>query len=365
MLGEKMKKKIYNIMPLIVILLLSACSSGAEKNVPVAGEEQQSTTEKSSETEYTTTEQPTEESTIPDSQQSTSDVTTESVTQPTTEEPTTTKQEIATNYIYEHISDDTDKVKAFGDVNVAEAELAELTELLKTYGSQISFKAVSVDGTKGISYNSDGEYFAASAIKAPYLLYCYQQMDAGNGTLDEEMTYTSKYYRDGTGDIKNSADGTVYTLEEIMRRVIWNSDNSGYYMCADRWGKDGYNQLMEQIGADRLKFPSHSIWVYDVRVDDFIIAWKGIYDYFETNTEHAKKFYDSTTNCKWSFFGSGIKDSTIAQKYGWTDDSYSDAGIVYGENGTYLLAVFTNSAGEDADRSFVAKIVNRINEIMD
>lgn len=342
-----------------MLLTASACSNGVERNVPAAGEEQQTVKESQSEE---TTELLNVESSTQDKEQSTEE---QYTTQQETTQQETTHQEMSTNYIYEHISDDETAVKAFGDIEVTENQLAELTELLKTYGNNISFKAVSVDGTKGISYNSNGEYFAASAIKAPYLLYCYQQMDAGNGTLDEEMVYTSKYYRDGTGEIKNSADGTVYSLEEVMRRVIWNSDNSGYYMCADRWGKDGYNQLMEQLGADRLKFSSHSIWVFDVRVTDFIIAWKGIYDYFETNTEHSKKFYDSTTNCKWSLFGGGIKDSVIAQKYGWTDESYSNAGIIYGENTTYLLAVFTDSAGEDSDRSFVNKVVSRINEIMD
>ena len=345
-----MKRKIYEFITFMLMFFMSSCSSNSSEDIAAVADEQTITTKKNSESEKITTE--------------TKEYHKEMSTESTTELPTE-QQAPEINYIYQHISTDANAVQSFGDIDVAESELAELTELLNTYSNQISFKAVSVDGTKGISYNSDGEYFAASAIKAPYLLYCYQQMDAGNGCLDEEMVYTSKYYSSGTGDIKDSADGTVYTLEEIMRRVIWNSDNSGYYMCADRWSKEGYNQLMEQIGCDRLKFPAHSIWVYDVKVDDFIIVWKSIYDYFETNTEHSKKFYDSTTNCKWSFFGSGIKDSVIAQKYGWTDEAYCDAGIIYGQNTTYILAVFTDSAGEDIDKSLVTKVVSRINTIMD
>lgn len=118
--------------------------------------------------------------------------------------------------------DDENNAVAFGDIAASEEQLKSIDELIKSYGKPVSFKAVSVDGSGGVSFNSQQTYFAASSIKAPYLLYCYKQMDNGDGTLTETMVYDSSYYKDGSGDMKNSANGTVYELSEIMRRVMWN-----------------------------------------------------------------------------------------------------------------------------------------------
>lgn len=355
-LKENTKQRLHNGKYLVCSIVLSAllmcvCVGCGDDSIPVAGDEQQSTTVESTTEESTTPEQTTEEPTTEE---------------PTTEEPTTEPPTVSgPNYIYEQLGDDTTQILTAGNVDTSDEELAALLEALTACEYRVSFKAVSIDGSKAMSYNSEEKYFPASAIKAPYLLYCYQQIDAGNGTFEEEMIYTSKYFYDGTGDVKNSEEGTVYTLHELMRRIIWNSDNSAYKMCAERWGKEGYNQLMQEIGAEQLMFPSYSIWAHDTRVGDFVIAWKSIYDYFQTETEGAKAFYDSTTNCKWNFYGGGIKNCTIAQKYGWAEEAFSNAGIIYGENETYLLVVFTDSEGVDANKREYANIVSKIHQIMD
>ena len=355
---SKLQSQKYIILALaLTVVLMCACSARVGDSVPVAGDEIPDTTGVAAPTVESTTED------ASDATQDTATVDTDSqqiATEKTTEPPTASKP----NYIYDQPLDDTNHIQTMGDVEISKEEFTALTELLAACDYRVSFKAVSIDGSRCISYNSMEEYFPASAIKAPYLLYCYKQIDSGNGALDEEMIYTSKYFREGTGEIKDSEEGTVYTLSEVMRRTIWNSDNSGYYMCADRWGKEGYNQLMEQIGADRLKFPSYSIWAHDTRVGDFIIAWKSIYDYFQTGTEGAKAFYDSTTNCKWNFFGGGIKDCVIAQKYGWADEAFSNAGIIYGKNETYLLAIFTDSEGDEADKKQYASLASMLHNIM-
>lgn len=343
------RRVMYVLITLIMsLVLICSCTNSECEDIEVAGNEKESSAE---DTTIQTQEITTDEN-------STDERETETETE-------TTSKPLPPNYIYGEVGDDTDKIVTLGDISIENDELKDLEELLKQCDYNISIKAVSMDGSKCISYNSQKEYFAASTIKAPYLLYCYQQVDAGNGTFDEEMVYTSAYYREGTGDIKDSEEGTAYTLHELMRRTIWNSDNSAYLMCNKRWGKDGYNHLMEQLGIEKLKQPNHSIWVHDVRVDDFVMVWKSIYDYFQTETEGAKAFYDSTTHCKWNFFGQGIKNCVIAQKYGWTEETFANAGIIYGENEIYILAFFTESQGDTEDKKMYGAIANEVHKLMD
>ena len=321
---------------------------------------QGNTTKETTTKETTTKEDVTQEDTTPEDTSS---------EEPTSREESTTKpnenNNDGTDYIYYQVRDDENNAVAFGDIEASEEQLKSIDELIKSYGKPVSFKAVSVDGSGGVSFNSQQTYFAASSIKAPYLLYCYKQMDNGDGTLTETMTYNSSYYKDGSGDMKNSANGTVYELSEIMRRVMWNSDNVGYNMCVSRWGRTGYNTFLESIGLSNLKLSSGSIWVYDVRAEDLVIAWKNIYDYFNSGAQHAEIFYDNCINVKWNVLGEGLPGLTIAQKYGIGYDVFCDTAIVYGKNQTYLLAIFTDSEANSKDKAFMNDLAKLINNIID
>lgn len=376
MVTHKIKNRIliFLITNIFICILLSSCNHNN------SSKDSLSTTQTAllDEDETTTTEPPSCE--FSSSETTSSDILTPeaSTSETSTHELSTSEtslSEISTSdtsisdadYIYYQIRNDHDSVVALGDVSATHEELSKLTEVVKSYDKDISFKAVSVDGTGCLSYNSDKQYFAASSIKAPYLLYCYMQLDQGNGTLHEEMIYNSSFYKDGSGDIKNSSDGTVYTLQEIMRRVMWNSDNSGYYMCINRWGTSEYNKFIEAIGCENLKISPNNIWVDNIRAEDLAIAWKHIYDYFESDAAHADVFYDSCIDYKHDFLGRGIPGYTIAQKYGIssTKNVYCDGAIVYGDNCTYILSIFTSSKGDTSDKAFIADVVSKINAIMD
>lgn len=273
----------------------------------------------------------------------------------------------ADNYIYEKVRYDSENIKVLGDLKVSQEELSYLEKIINDYGRNMSFKVVSIDGSKGLSYNNNHTFFAASAIKAPYLLYCHKQIEEGNGTLDEEMVYKSPYYKEGSGIINKSKDGTPYTLSEIMRLVFWCSDNSGYIMCTKRWGVEDYNRFLENIGCANLKLSKYNIWVDKARVEDLVIAWKSIYDYFKTDTPTAKHMYNISIDCKYSPLKSALPGYTVAQKYGTCSNHnvFCDGAIIYGKNNTYILAWSVDSANDSTDKAFVTKLTKKINEIMD
>lgn len=257
------------------------------------------------------------------------------------------------------------KVMLIGDMKMSEEDEKSLNRILNNYKGQISIKAVSLDGTKGITYNSEGEYFSACTVKAPYMLYCYRQMQQGNGSLKEEMTYnSSKHYHSGTGELKWNPNGTVYTLKEIMYYTLWKSDNVGYMMCLDRFGKDGYNEMMDEWGCPSLKIEDYAPWSFVARAEDLVIAWRHIYEFMQEQNEFSWAMYDSCTPCSYNFMGDAIPKFVISQKYGWGDDVYSDGGIVYSDNGNYIFAVYTNSSGEEYDKRVVNDAFRIIHKYM-
>lgn len=300
------------------------------------------------------------------------DNTTEKVSvEETTVEEATTKLPVENSdnngYIYTRNYNDKKSIQILGDLGISSEELSKIENLIKSYNRDMSFKVVSIDGTRGLSYNSDKTYFAASSTKAPYLLYCHKQIDAGNGTLNEKMKYSSSYYDDGSGIINQSADGKEYTLAEIMRLVVWCSDNSGYYMCTKRWGIEGYNSFISNMGCSSLKISNGYIWVDKANVHDLIAVWKNIYDYTKSNAPSAKHLYDICIDYKYNPLENALPGVTIAQKYGTsaTKDVFCDGAIIYGKKNTYLLAFFLGSSNDSKDKVFVTNLVKELNLIMD
>ena len=50
--------------------------------------------------------------------------------------------------------------------------------------------------------------------------------------LDEKLEYTYTYYNDGTGLVKESPVGTLYTVRDLIKYTIVNSDNIAYNFIA-------------------------------------------------------------------------------------------------------------------------------------
>ena len=62
---------------------------------------------------------------------------------------------------------------------------------------------------------------------------------ASNGliNLDEEVVYTSKYYNNGTGVLKDMEFNTSYDIRTLVRYSTINSDNAAHNMLMDKYGR--------------------------------------------------------------------------------------------------------------------------------
>lgn len=58
-------------------------------------------------------------------------------------------------------------------------------------------------------------------------------------------------------------------------------------------------------------------------------------------------------------------DVVVAQKYGQGYDVFCDTALVYGENTTYIVAIFTESHAKDVDRVFIKNLANELHKIVD
>lgn len=256
-------------------------------------------------------------------------------------------------------------LKGFGALANAEYSqpLDELNKILQNYSRNISLVAYSLDGKKAIGYNTGAQIFCACTVKAPYTLYCLMQMEKGKATLDTEMTYEQKHYEPGTGDMQYKPFGTVFDMRTMLHKSMSISDNVGYMMAVDYFGRDGYNAWVSSISAPSMQIKP-TVWSLRANALDLAICWREIYKYFCRGGEYAEFLYNSCTGTEGNYSTQSL-NVEFSHKQGhnrsgdWT--SYSDAGIVWKNGAPYILAIITDAPGPSSyDAGVFADIANII-----
>lgn len=227
-------------------------------------------------------------------------------------------------------------------------EILKLEEVLNAYSYNISLTVSAVDGSKYLCYNTNEGIFGACTVKAAYSLYACLQTEQGNGDLQTMLTYQEKHYEPGTGDMQYSPFGTQFTVATALNKSMSISDNVGYMMLVDYFGRDGYNAFVKKLGCESLVIKP-TVWSLKTRSDDLVKIWCEIYNYFKTDTEYSRFLYESCTNTANNYLTASLKNIDYSHKQGSnrTGDwlSYSDAGIVWKGETPYIIAVLTDAPG--------------------
>ncbi len=257
-------------------------------------------------------------------------------------------------------------VKTYGDLEKQEYATAinELDTILDAHKYNISVVAYTMDNRKAFAYNTEQDFFCACTVKAAYSLYCCQQMEAGKGNLNTEMVYEKKHYEPGTGDMQYSAFGTKFKMSTIIDKSMRISDNVGYLMSVDYFGRDGYNKWIADMGCESLQIKP-TVWSLKAKAKDLAYVWREMYEYFEKDNEYSKFLYNSCTNTPNNYATAALKDVTYSHKQGnnrtgkWL--ALCDAGIVWRENSPYIVVVLTDAPGPNSySTEEFAKIINII-----
>ena len=212
---------------------------------------------------------------------------------------------------------------------------------IKAQRGEIAFYYENLITGEKTAYHPDKVFNAASTIKLPLVLYVYQLAAENKISLDEYMTYTSGYYREGTGVIQHQKIGTRYTLRDLAQKALKHSDNIAYYMLRNRIGRSNFEKYLKSLGGSLVA--SRGINVINCK--DYSIYLKAFYNFVEKHPElgHELKTFAANTAFEEHIAG-GIKDVPISHKIGWLPklSLYHDVGIVYDEQ-PYILIILSQS----------------------
>lgn len=251
-------------------------------------------------------------------------------------------------------------IRIDGDYVPSDGAAGALVDAISLFGHPTGLFAVDLETGTAIAVNADEAFEPASVIKVCYVLYCCRQIDANAASLDELLTYTEDDYIHGNGAIGKMGFGAQMTIREVITHVIKTSDNEGYYMLIRRFGREGYDEMMESLGCGTGRL-AITRWPA-ISARDYASVWQEIYRY-RSESDTGAMLFDLLLHVEYMHFFRDALDVSVANKSGWNDESYNEGGIVFGER-TYALVIMSSCDYYTADTSRFGDIVRAVNAMM-
>lgn len=228
------------------------------------------------------------------------------------------------------------------DVKKLPSSITSVIDEINKYYNQsnnyFAFKYKDIYTGFSVGYNENQKIFTASTIKAPKDIYIYEMASEGKIDLDEELTYTSRYYNGGTGTLKNKSFNTKYSIRTLSNYSIVFSDNAAHNMLMDKFGRKNMLAFWKKLGTNAI-FTQNSNWgVLNAR--DASIYMEELYRFYLEDEVYGQELMNNFLNAKTKFI-KGKKDYKVANKSGWSGTAIHDISIIFADN-PYIVVALSN-----------------------
>ena len=230
----------------------------------------------------------------------------------------------------------------------------ELDTLLQRHGNYVSIYFENLETGFVYRHNAERVYFSASVPKAAYALYIYQQAEAGEVDLDNELTYTEADVIRGSGVIRHQYSvGATFTRRELLRLNVSESDNVATLILQRVHGLSGYRTFISEMGGNPY-LVGDRVMNSELTADEAGRFAREIFAYLESDGRYSDEFKAALLDNQFPFI---VSDYPVASKTGWTAPwAWHDMAIVYAPS-PYILVILSQREGfSDADYEDFAEI---------
>lgn len=251
----------------------------------------------------------------------------------------------------------------FGEVKSLENDFNNLINESKDEGTIISGSIYFRNLNEGTwaSVNENLMYHPASLLKVPILISYLKSAEKDSKLLQRKAFYQQEYGQaPALIDKPVLVSGNVYSVEELIRGMIVDSDNTATKMLIGGMDEKFLNQVYSELG---LMTPYSTPDSYMISTKTYALFFRILYNSTFLNREMSEKALSLMSEVK---FDKGIvagigKDISIAHKYGFSIIKnepdriieLSDCGIVYYPDIPYLLCVMAQGKDPEIVSTFI------------
>ncbi len=210
--------------------------------------------------------------------------------------------------------------------------------------------------SSSLSINPDDKFYPASLNKIPIMLAAYKTLESNPEFFRQTLVLEEEVDLNRGQEI--TPQDTIlpyntYTVREALTKMIYDSDNNGYYALTQLLDQKLYHQVYDDLQIPLIR-DTQTVADY-ITPENFSYFFRVLYNATYINNTNSRRALVHLSRVK---YDQGLRadipeDIPIAHKYGLltladpngqvTSRELHDCGIVYYPDNPYLLCIMTKS----------------------
>lgn len=251
------------------------------------------------------------------------------------------------------------------------SNIQPLREKVKKMSEDFGYENVSIyieylNTGANISINPDLYLWPASLSKLPFAMVVMKKVENKEWSLDSELVLMSGDSNDESGDMGNLLSdnkvGTRFTIEELLKASLSNSDNTAHEILLRNISKNEFRSIIDEVGLERLFAPEGK-----VSAKEYSRLFRILYTASYLNRENSQKILEWLNESSFTkFLRNAVPEEVpLPHKYGENISYgvYADSGIVYLPERPYMISVMVQGDPTKDPKEEEAKAANFISSV--
>lgn len=214
-----------------------------------------------------------------------------------------------------------------------------------------------------ISINKDAEFFPASLIKVPLVMAVAKKIERGEWKWNTQIKLAEADKNKDFGTLWLKPAGTLFTIEELVKQVLINSDNTAYFVLLNNLDPNELLSVQNHLGLS--DFISADL---QISAKKYAPILRSLFSATYLSVENSDRILNWMTESNFNdYLAGGLPPGTkFSHKIGVDDDRkvYLDAGIVYLQNRPYLLIIMVKNYDADKADAIMRDVSQRVYNYM-
>jgi len=237
----------------------------------------------------------------------------------------------------------------FSTIEPVRRQMKETVEKYSANGNKIGVYFEYLNTGANVSINQEERFWPASLSKMPTAFAVMKKVEKGEWKLSNELVLLADDKDERFGDLYKQSVGTRFTIEELLRQSLTNSDNTAHKILVRNLKSEDYTDIFEALGVEELYDKN-----YDITAKEYSRIFRSLFSASYLNRQHSEDLLKwlSQTNFN-EFLGTGVPSGIrFSHKIGEEYERvvFLDSGIVYIPNKPYIITVMVkvDDGGGDA-----------------
>ena len=210
-----------------------------------------------------------------------------------------------------------------------------------------------------IAINKDAEFYPASLLKVPIAMAVAKKIEREEWKWTNELVLLSPDKDEHFGDLYKEETGATFTIEELVRRSLSDSDNTAHFILIRNLEIEEISDVYDHMGLEHFLSTEGKM-----SSKQYSVLLRSLYNAAYISEKHSQKLllYLSQSEFK-DFLQGGLPANVVfAHKIGVADDTitYLDSGIIYLKNRPYLLTVMVQSKEKTTTKGIMKDISEKV-----